>query len=151
MKRAAMLVWLTLVPTPALTQARPDSLPPARAAEAIVLRSFLGLGGATGLAILGGRIGYYHERTHYSCHCDDPGFEGMVVGGALGYLIGSSLVPAIPALGRGCSFSKRLGRSAIGAVTTVAGGVVAAAATGGVGIVVGLAAPVGAAMAQGGC
>jgi hypothetical protein len=151
MQRAALIMCLSVVTTSAAAQARPDSVPPAPRAEAIVLRSFVGLGGAAGLAIVGGKIGYHYERSHYFCNCDDPGLEGMLVGGSLGYLVGSIVVPAIPAFGRGCSFPARLGRSAMGAVSTFAGGVVAAALTGGFGIVVVLAAPVGAAAAQGRC
>jgi hypothetical protein len=150
MKRLTFLL-VFVCSAPAVAQQKRDSLPPAPWAERILIRTLLGTVSGVALAVPLAKFGAQADRAYDWTGGDDPGLGGLILGASLGYTIGSALGASIPALGTGCSAGQRLARSFGGAFGTLGASVLAAAATGGGGIVLMLGVPVGAAAANGRC
>lgn len=129
-----------------------DSLSRPPVADRVILRAFTGYAAGIPLMLLGGRIGYYYERTHYHCGCDDPGLEGMIVGASMGLVVGSTLGSALPRLDSSCPVGHRIGRALLASTATVAASyVIARVRQSPQMLLISFAAPVSAAVAQGRC
>ncbi len=104
-------------------------------AYAFPIRVVLGTGAAVAggyYGILGGSI-----LPHSDCSCDDPGLVNAVLGGAIGTIVGSAIVAAIPKFESKCGLGQRVGTALL---TSTAGAVLggfAGSLAGGEGVLVG--------------
>ena len=125
--------------------------PPQTSTERVVVtRAALGtagwfVGAGTGLLIAS-------VLPHHDCHCDDPGLTELLVGLAVGSVVGTAAGAGAPSFGRKCSFGTRVGRAFLGAVGgTLLGGVISAANDNYFVVVVPVFAATGATLAVGHC
>lgn len=105
----------------------PSPASPTRSPYEMPGRVLLGLGGAVLGAMSGGLIGatYLYDGK---CACEDPGLEEALVGAAVGSVLASAMLAAVPDFSSTCSIFQRVGLGVAGSVVgAIAGGALGAA------------------------
>lgn len=103
------------------------------AAPASRTNRFLARTGLAGVGMVGGAVvvGLASYAVFPHCDaCEDPGATGLLLGGLTGAVAGTAVFAALPAMGDGCSYLDRLGRSVLGVGAGTGLGLLGAWATG---------------------
>jgi hypothetical protein len=100
--------------------------------NAWLIRLLTAAGGTAVGFVVGGTVGY-QVGSHDCGGCDDPGLDAFIYGALVGIPVGAALGAAAPRLGSVCPFSERAGRALLGAFAGGAVGLVAGFATEGAG------------------
>lgn len=113
--------------TPGQPRAGSAAAPAGRTHRFLARTALAGVGMVGGAAAVG--LGSYAVFPHCDA-CEDPGATPLLLGGLVGAVAGTAAFAALPAMGDGCSYLDRLGRSVLGVGAGTAVGLLGAWATG---------------------